>query len=195
MRRTGKKKFINSKNLMAIFIVVIMVFSIGGIIVDNIAKDKYEYNGYDFISKQNSWSMKYEKKELLFDFFPKDVENIEVSSEVLEKLMSSRQIDSTFDPTDRYVQAIAKSQYDMNDVLSKSINAVVRPGMTMENEYGTNVIVCGDVNSTMPVLYFKESNVTKVSVEGDCITVEAKSDYDLLKMKDRLLYGILGIIE
>ena len=66
--------------------------------------------------------------------------------------------------------------------------------MTEVNEFTLPVITCDDATSSVPVLYFVESNETKIYSENGCIIAEAKFETDLLRIKDRLLYERLGII-
>ena len=46
----------------------------------------------------------------------------------------------------------------------------------------------------VPVIYFKQSNETKVIIDDDCIIAEARNNIDILRIKDRLLYSMLGVI-
>ena len=68
-------------------------------------------------------------------------------------------------------------------------------GFTTENEYNIPVITCADATPTVPVLYFQRTNETKVYREGSCIILEAATDFDLLRLKDRILYGIFGVMK
>ena len=44
------------------------------------------------------------------------------------------------------------------------------------------------------MLYFKEGNQTRIYTDGNCVIAEASQSFDMTRLKDRLLYGILGII-
>jgi hypothetical protein len=70
----------------------------------------------------------------------------------------------------------------------------IRQGFTTENDYNFPVITCRDSTSVVPVIYFKSSNETKVYLENDCIIAESSTQIDFERIKDRLVYGMLGII-
>lgn len=70
----------------------------------------------------------------------------------------------------------------------------MRAGFTTNNTFDMPIITCEDATPVVPIIYFKQSNQTKVSLEENCIIVEARNNIDILRIKDRLLYSMLGII-
>src|SRR3989339_224583 len=57
-----------------------------------------------------------------------------------------------------------------------------------------------DLNSTyrepnVPVVYFRHGNATSIHLENDCIIAEAAENAGFIMVKDRLLYGMLGVIK
>ena len=56
------------------------------------------------------------------------------------------------------------------------------------------IIACDDATPLIPVIYFVESNETKIYKQENCIIAEADTSVDVIRIKDRLLYGIHGII-
>ena len=179
--------------MVSMFIVFIMISSVIGYMWGKDIGDKFEYKDYSFLRKNNQWMLKHDKNELYFDYFPEEVENIDIGTDAVARLRGVIEIDSTYSANDSYAEAIAKAQYDMNEVLWVVSNTYIRAGMTEENEFDLPVINCNDSTAAVPVLYFKKSNITRVTLD-ECVIAEAKSDVDIIRIKDRLLYGILGII-
>ncbi len=194
MRREEKKKLFSKKNLVTLFIVFIMVTSVVGYMFGKDGGDKFKYGDYSFSRQGNNWVLKIDKIEYVFDFFPAEVEDINLSLGIIDSLKGVVEIDFTSSVNDSYAEAIALAQYNFVQNLGKISNAYVRIGMIDENDFDLPIITCKDATSSVPVLYFKEANVTKVEFKNSCISVEAKSEIDILRIKDRLLYGLLGII-
>jgi hypothetical protein len=76
-----------------------------------------------------------------------------------------------------------------------NFNIFVRQGFTAENDYNFPVITCEDPTNFVPVIYFRSFNETKVYMEDNCIIAEALRQEDVERIKDRMVYGILGIIK
>jgi len=81
----------------------------------------------------------------------------------------------------------------LKGVTLNNFNIFVRVGFTSE-QLNFPVITCDDASDFVPVVYFKGSNTTNVYVENSCIIAEASNPADIIRIKDRLVYGILGII-
>jgi hypothetical protein len=181
--------------VISLFIVFIMVSSVIGYMFGSGGAEKYEYNDHSFIKRNNNeWLLKYNGENLIFNLFPEQVEDIEVNFDVSEALGGKAEIDTTFDPDDELAEAIALAQYTFSEVITKTSDSFVMVGMTEENEFDLPIINCEDATDKVPVLYFKKSDSTSVELEDNCIIIEAKSAIDILAVKDRILYGLLGII-
>jgi len=191
----GKKKKLLSKNFMSWFIIIIMVLSVIGFMYGSHTTDNdYGYNGYSFIRQSNKWVVEYNNEKLVFDFHPSQVENINLSSDVIVIFDNIIQIDSTADVDDSNIEAIALSQYMIQDIFDKTSGAYLRRGRTSENEFDFPMIDCGKFLLNNCQLNKQKANETKVSLEESCVIIEAKSDIDVRRAKDRVLYGFLGII-
>lgn len=194
MRREEKKKFWSKQNIVSLFIVLILISSVIGFIWGRGGIQREKYGGYSFIRKGNEWVLKTDIAEIAFDYFPTEVEYINLSSEIASRMLNTFEIDSTYDVEDPYVEGIALAQHGLSQVLGY-MNIYLRKGLTAENEYGLPVIICEDATITVPVIYFKKSNQTRIYLEDDCIIAEASEEIDFIRIKDRLLYGVLGIIK
>ena len=57
------------------------------------------------------------------------------------------------------------------------------------------IIACNDATLNVPVVYFKHGNATNIHIENNCIIAEASANADFIMVKDRLLYGMLGVMK
>jgi hypothetical protein len=179
---------------MTVFIVVLMVGSVIGYMFGRDGEESFDYNGYKFFRRGNKYILKVDRTELGFDYFPFSVVDINISTEILNKFSNKIEIDSTYDNNSKWKEGIAVAQYDLERYLNK-VGAFFVRGLTTENEYGMPIIVCENATIIIPVIYFKESNQTNVWVDKECIIIEAKNDADFMRIKDRLIYGLLGVIK
>ena len=194
MRKSGKNKFFSKRNIVAVFIVLIMVFSFGGLVIDQIAKEKHEYEGFRFLLQNNKWFLEIDANEFEFDSFPTEVEHISADPGVSDKLSNVLEIDITSDLNDTRSEAISLMQYSMSNELNKK-RIYIRKGAISETDFNIPVITCKDATSSVPVIYVKSSNETRILLEGDCVIAESKNSVDFIKIKDRLLYAILGVMD
>ncbi len=191
-----RKKEKNRGKFFSIFIVVIMSMSILGFLIGSggDSQQKLKYNGINFIRSGDNWIVSVSNTQLIFDYFPEEVEYIIISSELVDRI-GTLQVDLTYDINDSFKDAIALSIYSLQQNIGAVSNAYLRQGLTTDNEFNLPVITCDDATEFVPVMYFKQSNETKVYLENDCIIIEADSEIDFLRVKDRLLYGYFDIIK
>ena len=185
------------KKFLVYLIGFIMVFSVFGVIFFGFGDGgatSLRYNDFKFTSKGSFWSTTVNEREALFTYFPSDVESINVSNDLLNRLRNILEIDATSKFNDTFAKQISLAEYNMGLTLN-NFNVFVRQGFTTESQYNFPVITCEDSTPFVPVIYFKSSNETKVYLENNCIIAEALRQDDVERIKDRLVYGILGIIE
>ncbi|MBW2980388.1 hypothetical protein KY360_03160 [Candidatus Woesearchaeota archaeon] len=180
------------QTIMMGFIAFIMVTSIVGFLWKG-GQPKVEYNGIPFVQEASGWTAEINTQKISFNYHPNEVEHINISPAITQRL-DTVEIDTTYDINDSYAEYIAKVQYTLGLGLNNFDIFVVK-GFTEENEFNRPVITCDDATAYVPVIYFKKSNETKVYLEGNCIMAEAYRGDDLIKIKDRLLYTILGIMK
>ena len=151
-----------------------------------------KYNDFEFLNRGNVWTTIVNDREAIFTYFPSDVELILVNDNVINRLKNVVQIDTTSEFNDTFAEPIALAQFQMGSTLN-NFNIFVRSGFTSEQQ-NFPVIKCEDATNFVPVIYFKNSNVTNVYLDNNCIIAEAVIQTDVIRIKDRLVYGILGII-
>ena len=178
--------------VLVFFIAFIMISSIIGFMYGG-QTDTFKYKDLKFKRTQNQWSTVINNQKLVFNYFPADVEQINLSSDIITLLLNKPEIDTTSEINGTFSEEIALAQYNTALTLN-NFNIYVRRGFTTNNTFNLPIITCEDATFAVPVLYFKQSNQTKVTLENDCIIAEARNNIDILRIKDRLLYSMLGII-
>ena len=191
MARKEKKSKRNT--FLVIFIAFIMVSSVIGFLYSG-ETNKFKYKKMKFTRTENGWSTLINNQRLSFTYFPTEVEQIELNPEILTAISNKPEVDTTSELNDTFSEEIALAQYDMAFALNK-MNIYLRQGFTTNNSFNTPIITCEGSTRAVPVIYFKQSNQTKISLENDCIIAEARNNIDILRIKDRLLYSILGIFQ
>lgn len=177
---------------------IIMVGSVFGVVFFGFGSSggtgSVKYNDFKFVNKGSFWSTIVDGREAIFTHFPGDVESITIDGNVIDALKNRLEIDVTSDFNDTSAEQISLAGYNLGITLN-NFNVFVRQGFTAENDYDFPVVTCGDATNSVPVIYFRSSNETKVYMEDNCVIAEALRQDDVERIKDRLVYGLLEIIK
>ena len=179
--------------ILVIFIAFIMISSVFGIIFSgyNQNSNSVRYNNIKFIKEQTMISARINEQKLYFDFFPQDVESIELNPDIINLLTNKPEIDITSNEDDIYAEEIALAQYNIPYALK---NLYIRVGFTTNNSFDMPIITCQGATPNVPVLLFKKSNQTKITLNNSCVIAEASRNTDILAIKDRIVYSMLGVL-
>ena len=155
-----------------------------------------KYDGIRFVKNptQNIWIAKINGIEAAFSFLPNEVESILALDDSIKMLKDKFEIDVTYDLNSTFKESIALTQHQMELTLAQ-YNIFVRKGFTTNNTFNIPIMTCNDATFNVPVVYFKHGNTTNIHSENNCIIAEAVTNSDVIKAKDRLLYGILGVMK
>lgn len=195
MKKEPKKGLLSKEKMFPLIIIVVMTSSVIGFMWGRgNTSESIKYKDFNFLRKNRQWALKINDNELIFDYFPSQVEEIYISNEIKEKLRGTIEMDITSNINSTYPESIATAQYSLEQNLGK-FNVYVRKGFTSNNTYNMPIITCDDSTDIVPVIYFKDSNKTNIFLEKNCIIAESASELDFIKIKDRLVYSFLGIIE
>jgi len=194
-----KERKFKKEQILVYLIAFVMIGSTFGVMFYGFSGTSTEltYGKFTFSREQspkNKWYTKIDGKTIYFDYFPTEVESINLSQEISNRLLNSVEIDFTYYVNDTKKDVIAYSGYDMQQQLVPK-NIYVRIGFTTKSEYNVPVITCEDATPAVPVLYLKRTNETKIYPEGNCVILEAATDLDILRLKDRILYSVLGVMK
>jgi hypothetical protein len=174
-----------TKRIMVLILAVLIGFSGGS--------GTSRYNGFKVASGGDFWTIKIDKKPVFFTYHPADAEAIAVEKSAIDLLHLKPQIDVTSDANSTLADSIALAEYQMATTM-QNFGTYVRPGFTSDAGYDAPRINCSIATPFVPVIYFRESNQTTITVRDSCIIAEAQYAQDVIRIKDRLLYGIFGVI-
>ncbi|MFH1511704.1 MAG: hypothetical protein ABIF10_08495 [Candidatus Woesearchaeota archaeon] len=180
----------------SLFIVFIMVFSAFGVIFYGFSapETKLQYNEHKFTVTEKGFKTKVGAKTYTFGHYPQDLERISLDQGVIDWLKTTKMVYLTYNENQSTVGQIAAAQFEFQKGLKDAgIFGIVT--MTKENQYGLPVITCDNATSFVPVFEFREANETQIVEESSCIILEAGYGEDYYMLTDRILYGILGIMQ
>jgi len=165
--------------------VVGFIWQGGGAIVDK---------GLKFKEAGNKFATKIDGKNREFYTLPQQAELIEADQAAIDALKSTRMLYITSDPNSTLKQSIALAEFEIGNIfIEEGIYAT--HAFTTENEFGAMQLTCDNATAAVPVIYFTNSTETKISYENNCIIIESTSDFNMLSVRDRLLYGYYGILK
>lgn len=191
-----KEKKERKKWGLIVFLVFIMVGTSFSFVFFGFSpvSEKIDYKGIKFTNNNEIWIAKISNKEAAFTFLPGDVEKIPAFSDFSGALQNKLEIDVTYDLNNTNKESIALAQHQLGLTLAK-YNIFVRKGFTSNNTFNIPIIACKDSTPSIPVIYFRSGNTTNIGKKESCIIAEAKTGAEFIMVKDRILYGMLGVIK
>lgn len=195
-RRAPKKSFMSKKMLWTLIIGGLMIASVFGIMFSsyNSAREELTYGDYEFVSMQDGWATEVNGRMYKFDYLPSDVEELNISKDVSERLKSLKVVYITFNPNSDIVQQMELMRFELGRSFADMFGIYAMAGITEENElYNQTLITCENATVSTPVIQIVEANVTNAYVGGNCIVLEP-NEYSAIALKDWVLYSMLGII-
>jgi len=196
MRRHKKPpKFWNKEAIMVYFIIIILSLSIGGFLFgSNEPVHSERYKDHILIFDNNWWRLK-ENNNARFHYLPHVLENFSVDNTVIDRLKTSKMIYTTFNPNAEDISSIELVRLELREEFPVNFNIYVVDGIAEEDEnYNLPIVTCENATMFVPVMSFVNNNNTGIMIKDNCITIEAQEE-DIIMLKDRLVYGMLGVLE
>jgi hypothetical protein len=193
--RAPEKKKMSKQMLWTIILGGVMLLSTFGIMFSsyNQGTEKVKYGEYTFKRSSTGWTAEINKQKIQFSYLPADLENVNVSSEVSEKLLGSKVIYITFNPNTKHVADLELMRFELANSLSQLFGIYAMAGITENSTlYKQPIVSCENATATTPVVSIVEADKTDTRVEGDCMVLET-DQYSVMALKDKLLYNMLGI--
>ena len=181
---------------LILFIVVIMIgtsfsfvfFGFSGV------DEKVKYQDITFTKLPDRWEAKINGRLAAFSFLPEETRNIHSDPDSIKGLQNKIEIDVTYDLNSTFAQSIALAQHQMSLSLG-TYDIFVRKGFTTNNSFKVPIITCNISTQNVPVVYFRYGNSTTIYSEDACVIAEAPSNSEFIRVKDRILYDILGVLK
>jgi hypothetical protein len=202
-------KYEKNKKRMGIILTVaiafIMIISIFAIVIDNQSQSLPNYNKHSFVSATNGYKTKINGTYMDFYYYPTDLEQIPISSDIISKLKNSQGIGFIFNPEDNVqdnLQYIDTIRYDLEQQIDKPwyfgiTQNSTKYNLTVVTDYSFPVIDCENATEIFPLILVNTSLNTSFiesSNNPNCIIMNAKLR-DLLAAKDRLVYTYYGVMQ
>lgn len=192
-----QSKIFNKKNLIGGIIVLIMVSSILGVFQGNTLTTKYNKFRIKQDLDANKYLIKVEGKEYSFDFHPKTVEVIPLEQDIIPLLKQGKMQYLTFNPDSNLISEIEYTRLNLEKLFPESFSIYLSSGVTNQTAAYAMLplITCINATDAIKVIEIKQGNETKVYIKNNCIIWEAQDNFGLREIKERIMYGMLGVIE
>jgi len=173
--------------------------------------DKNKYNGFDFVKDEEGYWYTIVQKgnqpyQIPFYYHPSELEDIPVDASIRDKFFSLRDnngsIYITMDPDGNNntiviagveIAKVTGQRYGLLNVDTHS--AFIKPPKNTTVDTGTPVVTCSDANNKIMVIWITLSQKNIVYSYGNCVILEATNYRDMIKVADRLMYNLLGIMD
>ncbi len=203
----------------ATLIVIIFVFiAVSLVLIAPLLTNKYTYKGpsgneFNFIKSQTgevkmhlltAYATYKDKKTNQYTIplrnGPKDLEKIDVQKDINNLILNKEYVYITMSPeyTGKSVIAgieIAKvlgtASYSVFKISTEG--ALTFPANNT-NVTGTPIINCKDANKELGVILLNLGKENKIYSNKECVILEAKDEDSLIKVADRFVYNLLGVM-
>ncbi|MBN1385897.1 hypothetical protein JW968_02850 [Candidatus Woesearchaeota archaeon] len=195
--REEKKKRMSKQTLMTIFIAAIMISSIAGFLYMGGGTQTSNYNGHKFkLLSNRMWETEVNGVSYYFYYLPEEVQNLNLNPDAYHLLQDSNAIGLTFNPKDKNIQTIDLLRYDLGISFSQ-LGKHLEQGMANNTNpaYTLPLMTCEDATPEKPVIYIRTSNTTGLNLDGYCAIMEGFGNMDMIAVRDRILYQMLGILQ
>jgi len=192
------KRIKEPKILVSLFLASIMIFSILGFMMSyqtDTGTRAIEYNGYKLEQLYDGIQIKVNNQKIMLTNFPEQVNHINLTPKVKHLLKNAQVFSITYDPETEYNEYLAEQQYDLSQNLEK-IEKYTIAGIANNTEYPSiPQITCQNATPSLPVILFKEANITHIELNNNCIIANIGNINDAYMVGDLLFYQIAGIME
>jgi len=210
--KTAKSK---KQNLQFIIFTGIILITFLAIVfvppyIKQVNLDKDKYNGFSFVKdKEGVWYTVVQKGnqpyQIPFYYHPSELEDIPVDASIRDKFFNIRDnngsIYITMDPDGKNntiviagveIAKVTGTRYGLLNVDTHSA-FIKKPGNSTVDT-GTPIVTCSDANNKTMVIWITLSQKNIAYSHGNCIILEAVSYKDMVRVADRLMYDLLGIM-
>ncbi len=201
----------NSQRITWVFIILLVLLVLGTtgtyLYQKNRYKDTYfEYNGFTIhkitdksgnkVYQTQIFVRKDPKPYLITTrYSPKELESIEVNNYNLKKDVFKKEIYITMESSSSAVSVLAATEISKITGNFFVFNIPTHGALTYNVE-GKNVTVktCDDVTTNQSIIYLKQSNESRIYSKDSCVILEGKDEYDLIRVANKLVFMLLGVM-
>ncbi|MBN2423309.1 hypothetical protein JXB41_08860 [Candidatus Woesearchaeota archaeon] len=148
---------------------------------------------YKFTRNENFYTVEINNQDVKVYNLPYELNYINISPEIIDKIKNSYLIYFTFDPEQEDLTYIDFLRFDLKESLSP-LNKFIYEGTTKESSiYNLPIVTCENASAFSPVLKFSNSNTTKVHEKDSCIFIESRA-LGFVKIRDKIIYNLYGVV-
>ena len=185
-----KKK--SKKTLYTVIIAGIMILSVIGFTATQSSSQTVKYGSYTFKLEGQKWTAKINNQKFSFYYLPSELSYI--NSTNIYNLGYIKSVYLTFNPNQKYLQVIDLIRFELAENMFNLEIYPVQAVILNNSLYNLPIITCLNATQFVPVIEFRESEYTEIINQNNCIILNSASESDFIKLKDLLLYKILGVI-
>lgn len=191
-----KKKSKKTQNfIIGAIISFILIFSGLAIFNGDQSQSSIKYNKFKFTLNSEGLFLKQNDQTYQFYTYPAPLENLSYDRTIDSLLLNSKMIYLSSDEKDVLVDYIGLVKYHFGTEIYKAQKFTQNAYTTPISGSDLPLITCINATADSPVIYFKTSNQSAITMENNCITVNAQVQNEFLAMTDRIIYGYLGVIQ
>jgi len=131
---------------------------------------------------------------LTFTYSPIEVNITEIPAEAIERIKNSPFVYLSSEPNSTSLEDVALAQYQLQQVLASQFNVQSSIAFTRPNNQ-TFSIGCENASQYVPVIVFEDANQTATIYQDNCLRLQAANPSAFIALRDRTVYGLLGILK
>lgn len=194
-----KKRFFSPGMMVGIFLGMLMVGSMFGFIASYTSggdQNALVYNGFKFTQTRYGYATEVEGTQFEFSYAPQSVEYINISKDIINALSSANAVVITYDDESMINQSGALVQFNLGQLYEEVLGAYVTRALVNNSRFDTmEQADCDSATQFVPVIKIVQGETTSVTRQGDCFIMSALNDLDMIRLQDRLSYGLVGVIK
>lgn len=196
--RKEENKIFSKRNVISLFIILIMVSSILAIWQGSTSSNTIpEYNSYEVRLEETHYVIDSDFGDVYGYTYPTSLETIPLENSYVQYLLSSSELFLLFDPQDENLPVIEVLRSELTQRDFYSLGKIIGFAVTQTNETYASYPVLSCNATSLPTLYLHTLNTTtsRIYQDAGCIVLEAATWQDLVELKDRLVYTMYGVME
>lgn len=189
-----------SKRILAILGILVLLLITGcKATTDKDANSFIFENEYEVIISQDDYLLKGFIGEIPLNLKlkadPRDIKEIPSEDDIKAKLFPASLIFITLKPTLTSTAVVAATEISKITAHQSLFRTTTLGALTEKSDNeAAPVITCADATREQKVIYLKLSDKTRISSSNNCITLEGKTEQDLVRAADKFILQLLGIL-
>ena len=150
-------------------------------------------SGIEFFNTATGIFAEIDGRVMQFTYFPDELENTDIA-DTTTRITERRLIYVTSDVNSSMATLISGAEFDIAKILEDHHTTFTEIAFTGENSFSKSIISCNDASSLIPVMFFNFTNTTSSVVNNNnCITINFANENSLNRIRDKIIYELLGI--